>query len=153
MQLRTGMFRRFAEVNHWGQYEDSTNLVGIDEDVVPCAGLDDGGFGLVDIESASVCVPKGNSSNHHSDDNAQTSETKRTSLFLVARLCRTTSSPTHMPNTTPRSTTTETDGHPRTPTMPICSRPSSGSFSRRNTITLNTTIPSMRTILSRSPHP
>ena len=40
MQLRTG-FRRFAEVNHWGQYEDSTNLVGIDEDVVPCARLDD----------------------------------------------------------------------------------------------------------------
>ena len=48
-----------------------------------------------------------------------------------------------MPNTTPRSTTTETDGHPKTP-MPICSWPSSGSLSRRNTITFNTA-PSMCT--------
>ena len=51
------------------------------------------------------------------------------------------------------TTTTQTDGHPRTPTMAICSRPSSGSLPRRNTITLNTTIPSMRTIPNRSPHP
>ena len=102
-----------------------------------------------------ACQSRRNSSNdNHVDriswiidqrdhDNPQTSETKRTSPSLVARLCRTTSSPTRLPNTIPRSTTMETDGHPRTP-MPICSWPSSGSPSRRNTITFNTT-PSMCT--------
>ena len=145
MQLRTG-FRHFAEVNHWGQYKDSTNLVGIGEDVVPCVGLDDGGFRFGRHRAKCLCAKSSRnpSNDHHSDvdvdgiswiidqrdhDNPQTSETKRTSPSLVARLCRTTSSPTRMPNTTPRLTTTETDGHPRTP-MLICSRPSFGSLSR-----------------------
>ena len=86
----------------------------------PAPGWTTGGFGLVDIQS-SVCRQRrakssSSSNDHHSDvdvdripwiidqqardhDNPQTSETKRTSPSLVARLCRTTSSPTRMSNT------------------------------------------------------